>query len=511
MIRFRGRSVIALAGVLLAASPSGGAEDPLARRTYANADQLMREGKVEQALKEFEQVANAYPESDVADDALYRMGAHYYPAESIDKLGGAPPASLKQAKEFFTKITAKYPREDTAPRALLKLGLIAMDPANPERNLDEAYASFSGVVNIHPGSDVVDRALLGAGYADFLAARYDKAIGSFVRAAEEYPRGPAASDARYYMGLAHARQGAYVRAMEELQLGRDLYPQAPVAERSFDLVTRLFKMKMLPEVGGKRLFEHDPAFAPVLDPAVMGARISLAVDSDGVIHLLDLNAGALVKLGSDGKSSGKGTSMPGARSIAIDAADQELIAAGTRFRAGAAMVAPTRQKGAQTEPFESINAAAGMAAGVIALLDEEENEILLYTGDPAKLKTLYRDPEGRVRMTGLALGAEGNLYTIDRRGRRVLEIRPNGNARAIASTALQEPAALAANDLGELFVLDRRARSIVVMTAEGKTLETIVSQPATPGEFSEPTALAVGPRAEIYVHDAKRRTIVRFH
>jgi len=48
------------------------------------------------------------------------------------------------------------------------------------------------------------------------------------------------------------------------------------------------------------------------------------------------------------------------------------------------------------------------------------------------------------------------------------------------------------------------------MTVEGKVLQTIVSQPGTPADFSGATALAVGPRAEIYIHDEKRRAILRY-
>ena len=510
MRRLISRGLIALIGLTLsgAAAPAA-TEDPLARRTYANADQLLREGKSEQALREFEQVASAFPDSDVADDALYRMGAHYYRAESIEELGSATPEAIYKAKDLFTKVATKYPREETAPRALLKLGLAALDPMNPARSLDEAYAAFSGIVNIYPASDVVDRALQGAGYADLLAARYDKSIASFVRVAEEYPRGPAAADARYFMGLAHARQKEYVRALEELQAGRDRYPDAPVSRRVFDLITRVFKLKVLPELGGRSLYAHDPGFAPVLDPGGVSREVALAVDANSIVHLLDTSRGTLLLIGPDGKLLGNGSPMPGAHSITIDAWGNEILGAGSKFRVGKGIVTPMRQGSGQRVPMESIDAAAGIDAGKVAIL--EENEILLYAGDPMNLKLHYRDPEGKARLTGLVVGAEGRLYTIDRRGRRVIEVDPNGtSSRVIASADLQEPVAIAADDLGDLFVLDRRARSVVVMTVEGKTLETIVSRPETPAEFNDATALAVGPGSEIYVHDAKRRTIIRF-
>src|SRR5262245_2158877 len=166
----RAAAVALAAALALAASSQGDstAQDDLARRTFANAEQLMKEGKVEQALRDFEQVSSAYPDSGMADDALYRIALHFYPAESVDALGGASRDAIDRARGLFTTINSRYPREDCAPKALYKLGLIALDPANPSRNLDEAYADFSAVVNIYPTSDVVDKALLGAGYADMM-------------------------------------------------------------------------------------------------------------------------------------------------------------------------------------------------------------------------------------------------------------------------------------------------------------------------------------------------------
>ena len=67
-----------------------------------------------------------------------------------------------------------------------------------------------------------------------------------------------------------------------------------------------------------------------------------------------------------------------------------------------------------------------------------------------------------------------------------------------------------ADDIGDLFVLDRRTDTIVVMNQDGKLLDSIASKPGGAGDFSYPSALAVGPRAEIYVYDEKRKTILRF-
>jgi hypothetical protein len=152
------------------------------------------------------------------------------------------------------------------------------------------------------------------------------------------------------------------------------------------------------------------------------------------------------------------------------------------------------------------------------VLDADRNEVLQYTGDPARLKLLFRDPAGKARLTGLAAGADGRLYTIDKRQRAILEIAPavsGGGFKTLplseeAIQAIQEPSALAADDLGTIYVLDRRAKAVHVITADGRLLESIRSTPGTATDFSYGAAVAAGPRAEVYIYDERRKTVLRF-
>lgn len=510
-------------GALLLAAIAGGAvapaavrqDDDLARRTFANAEQLMREGKIEQALRDYEQISSAYPDSGMADDALYRIGAHYYPADTVDDLGRASRDGIARAAAIFRQISTRYPREETAPRALYKLGLISMDPANPRRDLDEAYASFSAVVNIYPGSDVADLALFGAGYADYAAGRYDKSVLSFQRVAEEDPAGKAAETAGYYSGLALARQGDHLRALEELQAVRTRHPGGRLAERALDRLTQIWRLRLQPGIAAGQLFAVDTKYAPALDAEAMRGPVDLAVDAEGIAHVLDARSGTIYRLGPDGKIRSTGAPLPGATSLSVDAGGAEILAAGDRIRVGAEVIIPKRQERGVLRPFSRISAATRSGPDDIAMLDEDRQEILIHSRDAPEPKVLYRDPEGRARFTGLAAGADGRLYTIDRRGRRIIEIVPGGQAREVASPAglsggIQEPVAIAADDLGTLFVADRRAGVIVVMTTDGKLISTIASQPGTPSEFAYPAALAAGPAAELYLYDERRKTILRF-
>src|SRR5262245_8871122 len=119
-----------------AAQSSGGSGD-LARRTFLNAEQLMREGKVDQALKDYMQVVSAFADTPYADDALLRLGSHHYPPETIGELRSVTAAAQDAARPYFVQIRERYPNSDSAPHALFKLGLLSLEPDSPKRNLDE--------------------------------------------------------------------------------------------------------------------------------------------------------------------------------------------------------------------------------------------------------------------------------------------------------------------------------------------------------------------------------------
>ena len=495
-------------------SPSGtatAADDEVARRTFANAEQLLREGKSEQGLRDFAQVATAFPASDLADDALYRIGTFLYPAENVSALGKSDASAIKRAREQFDKIRAQYPQGDAAPSALYKLALIDLEPANPQRSVDEAYAHFTSVTNIYPDSGRVAAALFGAGWVDAAAGRHAKAIGPLQRLVEDYPAAPEAEEALQLMGMAYARSGLYPRALTQFQLLRDRYPSGALRERALDRLTQIYRIRMRPAWGIKPVLARDASFVPQLDAEFGKGDVSMTVMPDGVLKVLDARTGAILSLGRDGKPGTRATAA-GARALQADPNGITTIVYEGKVQVGSNVLVPGDPQVGGARPIQDIGAALRMADGRTALLSSGRSEILLYAGDPTRPQTLYRDPDGKAKLAGLALGAAGKLYTVDRRNRRVLELAPALPARDVplVSLAPMEPASVAADDLGTLYVLDRSGLQLAVLGEKGEVIQTIASQPGTAAELGFVSALAVGPRAEVYLYDAKRRTIHRY-
>jgi TolA-binding protein len=494
------------------AAEEGGSD--LARRTFLNAEQLMREGKYDQALRDFQQVIHAFADSPLADDALMRVGSYHYPAESIAELGSASPAAQEAARPYFEQVRERYPQSDSAPHACFKLGLLSLEPGSPKRNLDEAYAGFYSVVNIYPESAWVGGALLGAAVAELGKRNYDRAILALERSLEESPRGPSSAEASFYLGFANARTGDVLRAAEAFQACRLIDEKSPAARSALDWLTLLHNVRLRPAAGLSPELRHDSEFVPRLPAGEdLRGQVDLAVDPSGRLLVADPRRGAVLTFAQDGSKTAIDP-MEGAARVAVDADGRPLAAAPGRVDLAGPAFHPVRRSGSALRPVAEIGGLWRGSRGDVYLLDLGEGELLAYGADPAAPRILHQDKQAGTRVVALAGGPEDRLYLLDRKGKGVLVLRP-GEAPAPlyqpgSGPVLEEPVDVAVDALGDVYVLDGRLRMVLVLDPEGKRLTRIAPPAGSPGELVEPAAVAVGPQGEVYVYDERKRTVLRF-
>src|SRR5439155_1299249 len=85
-----------------------------------------------------------FPDSPYAPPAILKVAEMIYPVAAWDQIGSASPDAIKQAGELLAALAQKYRSSHEAPRALVKLGYLAIEPANPKADLDEAYGGSPG-------------------------------------------------------------------------------------------------------------------------------------------------------------------------------------------------------------------------------------------------------------------------------------------------------------------------------------------------------------------------------
>ena len=185
-------------------------------------------------------IANDYPDSEYADNALLQLGTTYL---EIGKMGNA--------SKPLQRILQYYKNSDLTNQALLKLGLISYN----QGNLENAISCYKQVFNYNPSEKEADAALtalqeiyvddLGKpdtyfafletipGYKveagekesiNFKAAEsqyengnYEKAITSYTNFIRKYPKGSYTLTAYFHRGESYAVLKRYTEAMRDYE------------------------------------------------------------------------------------------------------------------------------------------------------------------------------------------------------------------------------------------------------------------------------------------------------
>ena len=107
-------------------------------KVYERGMSAFRAGDYETALYWFEILIDAFPESRLADNALYWKGETHY--------------SMKDyvaAAEAFDEVLERFPEGNKAPAAMLKLGLSHLELGN----WDYALRYLKEVLSVHPRTE----------------------------------------------------------------------------------------------------------------------------------------------------------------------------------------------------------------------------------------------------------------------------------------------------------------------------------------------------------------------
>jgi tol-pal system protein YbgF len=116
--------------------PALPASDP--ETLYEDAYAAYRAGNYDLAILGFQQYLETYPETDLADNAMYWMGESYF-----------AKAGFNQAVEAFEAVLSKYPRSEKVASAMLKRGYAHLQLGQRDRGTDELRA----LIRTHPSSE----------------------------------------------------------------------------------------------------------------------------------------------------------------------------------------------------------------------------------------------------------------------------------------------------------------------------------------------------------------------
>ncbi|MBI4169076.1 MAG: tetratricopeptide repeat protein [Acidobacteria bacterium] len=514
-------------------------ERPLDARTYAQGIEAIRQGKRDEASRILKRMYHVFPDSPYAPQAVFKVAEMIYPVGALDQVGSASPAAIKEAADLLAMLSQRYRSSREAPRALVKLGYLALEPANPAGGLDEACARFASAAQVYPDSDAADDAYFGSGMCESLRARPARAADFYARLLDENPTSPLAAEALYRFGLALSHLGDPAEAMLALQQVRARHPDSRFAPRALDRITLLHRLRLAPSLaspsppgsqGAAPLYRVDEDYGAVPRGRAPAARARTAraegggadqapgfsgatdivIDAQGLAVLASPRSPAVVRLDARGRVQER-IAHPGpeyvaaGEGLAVYISGRGQIALNARNWSGADL------RGADGRPPREFGPIAVDAAGRVHLLDTRDNALLVFDRSRRLIRAL-RPGTREGRFVDLASSEDGGVYVLEGRTQVVLELHQGRETRrvSLAGLGLAEPIALAVDGLGDLFLLDGKTGWVHVADPAGRRITLIRTPKEVLSRLGDVSSIAVDAVGRVYLCGRKGSRVVRF-
>lgn len=497
----RGRRRLVLLAVVTAgamvwpasfAAQQAESSEELARRWYNSGLRFMRDGRPGEALKDLQRVADVYPTSSVADDALLAI-AEYQLADNAD-----PGA----ARTVVEALIAKYPAADTAPMAYVLAGRVGLAESEAVEGIDQALANFERVRTLFPRAPAVAASLTYAGDAQRIARRAPEAVRFYRQAAAEYPRAPWTAQALLGLAAAEVADAQPLKALEALSQLQATFAGTPAAAIARDRATILYRLHLRAPAA--------PAFAPT-ERLITGAggRLddvdAVAVGADGAVIVLQRDGAS--RFEADGRLR-DGARAVEARALAVRPDGQVVVAAraGLQLLGGALLPLAVGRSDGAARPVENLRAVAVSRTGQYLVADGETRTILRFSPE-GKHVGMFASADA----TRLAVNDVGTVAALDRTGRSVAVFdasgKPLGRVGSGGGVTLQQAVDIAWDALGYLYVLDREAGAVSVFSPALQVVTTYTVNQRLPGAFRRATSFAVDAAGRLFIYDDRAKSI----
>jgi hypothetical protein len=334
-----------------------------------------------------------------------------------------------------------------------------------------------------------------------IVGRNDDAVEQFRRVTLEYPQSTWAARASLAAAANLVASDRSLQALPRLQRIRQQFPGSLEASRALDYNTilyRLYLRKPAPYtfsgrfIGGEKERFRD-VFGLVVDPA---GRVLIGHERG--ISIFD-GKGTLIRT--------LATVEP--TSFFVEGRDRVVVARRTMLvpDGGAAVTIQVPVAGRVPREVEEIPAATTLSGGDRLLVDRKSKVVLRL--DPAgkfvsnfvslNAEKIARNAFDEVAMIDRESKA---IVIVSREGKPVAKIPPKG-----PTYQLEDPADLAYDSLGHLYVLDARKAAIYVFTPKQRLIATITVPGKTAGALQRPRAMALDAAGRIYVFDESTQRI----
>lgn len=488
-----GAALVGIAALLVVPLGSQNlSENDVARRQFENGRGHMQRAGYDEGLKDFRAVAESYPDSTLADNALLEIARYY--ADIAD--------DPEQASTYADEIIRKYPTSDSAPEALIVQGDVVMTRSRRRADLSSAVAAFDRVSGIYPDADSVPRAQYLAAEAMRLSLEPAVALQRYRQIVARFPNDPILPKVHIGAGTALVASGDPFGAIEEFQLARSRDDDSEDARAALGRLTTLY-----------RLFVKPAQMAPygnMVDDGLVKLRAtdvqSLLATPRGAL-LFTNKIAVLTSTESTRELIPTGVLKP--RAVSQDRMGRvAVIDAGTLKRKGIPPLTLAVPQGNASRLLEDAVAAVNLRNGEWLVTSDDDRGIerfssagkFIAVASPGRFARLALDEFDRLA----ALDQDGKTVKLyDETAKLIGSISQKG-----AGYELRNPVDLAFDSFGHLYVLERNAVFVFAPFQKPVALIRTYTEPEkSPGAFPRATALAIDETGRLFIADERAERI----
>lgn len=480
------------AGALFAAVAA--AQDPAAVRLLREAERLVEGGDPGAALEELELLIQQFPRDPLAPRALLRM------AEL--QIGRSQRAA---AEASLDRLLAEHARSAEAATAMTRKAELAVLDATSSADLEEARTAFRRVPLLYgrdafPELEARRRARVASGELSLILGEAESAAADFVAAVEDEPPSQYVGRARLGLARAWTRTGdltAAVEVLERLASADEATATAQVRARARVELGLLHRRLLRAQLGLAQFATSGRFAAPGL---ALREPAGVAAAGDGRIAVLDPRLESLVFLQPDGsllsKQTVRGANRPGwlDDGRAFVATDEGVV-----LPLGGASYSFNDPR--RSAPLKNLLAAAPGTFGDFFIVARGAKSLLHLRPNGSGRELLA---EQRGDIVDVARGPMGSIYALDGRGGTVTRLDRDGKIQGVVVRGnWKRPVALDVDDLGFLYVLDRGNGRVDLFDPDGRRVAAL--GPALGGGVAlrQPADLAVDGSGRVFVVDEK--------
>ncbi len=480
---------VAALGVGVAAQPNN---EEFARRQYESGLTFLRNHRYTEAIKDLQAVVDSFSTSLVADNALLEIASY--------ELEGSH--DLDAAQEAVDKLVKDYPDTDSAPMAHVLAGRIAFSRGRSTSDLDGALASFDRVPRLFPGNEAVAAAGFYAGETLRTARRDAEALERYRRVTMEFPRSIWAARAGLSAGYALVQQNRPLQALQEIQRARLLFPRSPVAAEALNLNSIVYRLYVRGPAQPSFTFSGKTIGTPNNSLRDVSRMV---FDDDGRLLVGHKNGVSIFK--ADG-SVAETIAAVDATTFFIDEQNRFVVARGGSLITGRAEAIAFSGPGSDgtLRAMDDIPAALADRGDRLVSNPKARNVIralpngrFLTVFAPGNVTRMAQNWIGDVAM--LDRGSK-SIVIVDRDGKGVSKIPAKGTGYEF-----DDPVDIAFDALNHVYVLDPGRSSVFVFGAKSTLVATLAIPERTPGALGRTEALGVDPAGRLYAFDSRSKRI----